>query len=234
MAIPKHSRGLMGFWADMEPGDIPAFQEWHNCEHITERLGIPGFNAGHRYRGMEGAPTFFMFYETDDTGVLASAPYHQRLNNPTPWTQRSLKLFRNADRNIYTLEAEAGAPPAIAAPYLYLLRFNLESKQEAKTLDWLGSSWLPALSTTAPVHRVRLYRVDAEVSSMMTSERKIYGGGAGALTYLMLCETAQPRAGESPEWRGLEHSLEGTVEHLGRMLQRSAQSFWLEISLTAP
>ena len=59
MAKPKISKGLMGMWADIDGKDLLRFQEWHNCEHIPERISVPGFNTGRRYRGMDGAPTFF-------------------------------------------------------------------------------------------------------------------------------------------------------------------------------
>ena len=56
------SLGLMAFWTDIEADYIPYFQEWYNCEHIPERISIPGFNLGRRYRGMGAAKFFLMFY----------------------------------------------------------------------------------------------------------------------------------------------------------------------------
>ncbi len=50
------SKGLMGFWADIDEDYVLRFQEWHNYEHIPERVGIPGFNAGRRYRGWTAHP----------------------------------------------------------------------------------------------------------------------------------------------------------------------------------
>ena len=34
---------------------------------------------------------FFAFYEVDSPAVLNSQAYLQRLENPTPWTQRTMK-----------------------------------------------------------------------------------------------------------------------------------------------
>ena len=54
--VKRHSSlKLMAFWTDIEVGYIPYFQEWHYCEHIPERISIPGFNVGRRYRGMGAA-----------------------------------------------------------------------------------------------------------------------------------------------------------------------------------
>ncbi|MDP7547459.1 MAG: hypothetical protein QGF20_09215, partial [Alphaproteobacteria bacterium] len=95
------SLGLMAFWADIDHDYTLRFQEWHNCEHIPERISIPGFNVGRRYRGIGDAPKFLMFYETDTAAVFASEAYMARLNDPTPWTQESLPHFGNPSRNIY-------------------------------------------------------------------------------------------------------------------------------------
>ncbi|MCH8883074.1 MAG: hypothetical protein IIA41_06190, partial [SAR324 cluster bacterium] len=155
------SKGLMGFWVDIDDGYLLRFQEWHNCEHIPERVSLPGFNVGRRYRGLDGAPTFFMFYETDDAAVLGSEAYLSALNRPTPWTRESLAQFRNPNRNVYTLLAEEGAPAPTEAPYLVTLRFNLGDEGEpdagaggdragvgAKAEDagaraWHRDTWLP-------------------------------------------------------------------------------------------
>lgn len=233
MAKSKESKGLMGMWADIDAGDVLGFQEWHNCEHIPERVSIPGFNTGRRYRGMNGAPTFFMVYETDEAAVLASAPYHQRLNNPTPWTRESVAKFKNADRNIFSLLAETGALPAIEPPYVHLSRFNLDPEGQDETLAWLAGAWLPAIGGLANVHRARLYRLDEAISGIMTSERKIYDGGPGELQYLVLCETAEPHPGESEAWLAAEKALPG-AERLQRRRDLSGLSYWLEIAFYAP
>ena len=53
----------MAFWAEIEADYIPHFQEGHNCEHIPERISIPGFNVGRRYRGMGAAQKLLIFYK---------------------------------------------------------------------------------------------------------------------------------------------------------------------------
>ena len=41
----KDSTGLMAFWADIEPTQLNRYQQWHNCEHIPERVSIPDFTV---------------------------------------------------------------------------------------------------------------------------------------------------------------------------------------------
>ena len=58
------------------------FYEWHNREHMPERVGIPGFRRGRRYVGQRGTPEFFNLYEADRPEVLAGQDYLNRLNPP--------------------------------------------------------------------------------------------------------------------------------------------------------
>jgi hypothetical protein len=41
-----NSQGLLAFWADIDSDYVLRFQQWHNCEHMPERLSIPGFLGG--------------------------------------------------------------------------------------------------------------------------------------------------------------------------------------------
>ncbi len=91
----KEATGLMAFWADVGADYVTEFRQWHNCEHVPERVGIPGFTVGRRYCGIGEAPMFFMTYETEDPGVLGSEPYLTRLYYPTHWTRKSVARFRN-------------------------------------------------------------------------------------------------------------------------------------------
>lgn len=94
-------------WNDViENGQAP-FYEWHDKEHIPERLGLPGFLRGRRYRG-KGPAEWLTLYEASDLAVLTSETYLERLNNPTSATSRNLVSFRNTARSICTVEASLG------------------------------------------------------------------------------------------------------------------------------
>jgi hypothetical protein len=219
----------MAFWADVDAANALRYQEWHNCEHIPERISIPGFNVGRRYRGIGPAPNFLMFYETDNAAVFASDAYMARLNDPTPWTQECLTYFANPMRNIYGLEAEAGRAAPIEAPYIHLFRFNLA----AKAVPWLRAEWLPAVTALDEVHRGRIYAVDEEISSIMTSERQIYGGGPGQQKFLAMFETSQPHTSRLPAWQRAEAACPDSAEQLAARSDVFIESFWLEIALYA-
>lgn len=180
--------GLMAFWADIDADYLQRYQEWHNCEHIPERVSIPGFREGRRYRlrGREGA--FLMMYETEAPETLSSDAYLAALNAPTVWTREALTHFRDPVRNIYRLQDSSGAPGPFAAPWIASLRFNAAE---------LPERWFSGLRAAPDVTRLRLYSVDEDISNIMTSERSVYGGGPGEQQYLLLVETATPEAAKA-------------------------------------
>lgn len=101
-------KGLLAVWMDVEPSGAADFAEWYIREHIPERVGVPGFRNGNRYRVLDGTPGFLAVYDTESPKVLSSAPYQERLDNPTPWTQRVMPMFRNTVRSTCTIVQEAG------------------------------------------------------------------------------------------------------------------------------
>src|SRR5216110_1060808 len=92
--------GVVAIWHDLLPEVKDDFYEWHNREHLPERVGIPGFRLGRRYIAAEGAPEFFNLYEADTPEVLGGRDYLDRLNAPTEWTRRVVPSFRNVSRSI--------------------------------------------------------------------------------------------------------------------------------------
>ncbi len=223
MGNAARAGGLMAFWADIVDDHVQEFREWHNCEHMPERCAIPGFIVGRRYCGIDGAPMFLMYYETEDAAVLASPAYHARLNDPTPWTTAMLQHYRNSDRTIFSLVAASGTPADTEPPYVTTCRFNLDPATRREVEPRLEGEWLDRLARHEQVIDVRLYRVDEEVSGIMTAERRIYGGGpAGAREYLVMIETrrrSRPDLDPGPELPRRDQ-----VVH----------EFWLDMALHAP
>ncbi len=173
--------GLMAFWARIDAAYLDRFRQWHNSEHMPERVSIPGFLAGQRYLGHGTNDFFLMMYETRDPAVLAGADYLARLNAPTEWTRETLPHFREPVRNIYRRIVARGASDLFAAPCLVSVRFNA---------DALDGKLVEGLAALPGVARTRLYEIDSDISGIQTSERKIYGGGPGAQRYLLLVECA--------------------------------------------
>ena len=113
-------KGAMVFWNDVIAEGEADFNHWHVFEHIPERVGVPGFLRGRRYVAVAAEPKYFNFYETETFATLTSKPYLDRLNNPTPWTRRSLANFRNSNRTLCAVTASFGVGEGAA---ILTLRF---------------------------------------------------------------------------------------------------------------
>jgi len=224
----KQAKGLMGFWADIDPPYIQEYRRWHNCEHMLERVSIPGFISGRRYCGVGDAAMFFMYYETETPDVLASDAYHAALNSPTPWTGEALKHFRNPARNIYRLIESAGSALRDAQPFVATIRFNLAGNDASIVQDYVSKT-LPELAARPEFKRVRLWQVDEGISGIMTSERKIYGGGPGSQKYLLLMELmAELPAMEPAKLPGL------TPTSVEKHRDIFTEGGWLDFALQSP
>ncbi|MEM6463844.1 MAG: hypothetical protein AAF724_18205 [Pseudomonadota bacterium] len=223
MAEPQ---GLMAFWADFEDDVIHEIRRWHNCEHMLERVSLPGFLRGRRYRGNGTAATFLMYYETDTAEVLGSAPYRAALDAPSDWTRRALPHFTNPARNIYALAASAGNSPPSPAPFLTTLRFNADLDGVE---DRYRGSVLPALAARDNVLRARLWRIDEAISGIQTSERRIYGGGPGEQAFLLFVEM---HAEIDPILPATLPGLSDTERDFHR--DTFAETGWLDFALEAP
>jgi hypothetical protein len=221
MSSGRTGSGLMAFWASFDAKYVLRYQQWHNCEHIPERVSIPGFLRGRRYRAMDNSPHFLMMYDTASPEVLSSGPYLDALNNPTQWTQEALTQFRTPVRNIYRFVGQAGAPGPFVAPWITALRFNLP-KAEAPD----ASAWLQELTNAPDVNLVQLWQVDETASMIMTKERKIYGGGPGQQMYLTLIERHCP-PDEAAELATRDRTFQDRRDVF-------AEHYWLEIAHMAP
>lgn len=82
------STGILAVWNNCAPGHEADYEAWYQTEHLIERLGVPGFERGRRYEAIEAAKKFFTYYETESPDILRSPAYLERLNHPTPLTQR--------------------------------------------------------------------------------------------------------------------------------------------------
>ncbi|MFM9848664.1 MAG: hypothetical protein ACKVP3_16050 [Hyphomicrobiaceae bacterium] len=93
--------GILAVWNDCDRTREAEYEKWYCHEHLPERVGVPGFCFGRRYEAIGGAsPRFFTYYELDAPGILVSAPYLERSNDPTPWTRKIMgeEIFRNINR----------------------------------------------------------------------------------------------------------------------------------------
>ena len=226
--------GLMAFWADIDTDYEMRFLEWHNCEHMPERVSVPGFCEGRRYRGIDDAPCYLMMYLTESADVLGSDGYMERLNDPTPWTTESLGHFRRPSRNVYTLLSIHGQTSLRESPYLISIRFDIAPEAESRMRSSIRRELLPGWAALPQVGRVRFYGIDAVVSGIETAERGIYEGGPGSQRYLLLAECGQPGVTESEDWRALWIGIDNDMNDSGAPFAHVIQdAFRIDYALPA-
>lgn len=94
---------------DVAADAIAEHVEWRTHEHLPARIAIPGFLRGSRWIARSGSPRYFVIYEVQDLVVLTSWPYFERLNNPTPWTEKMTRSYIGVRRALCEVAASFGA-----------------------------------------------------------------------------------------------------------------------------
>jgi hypothetical protein len=135
--------GVIAIWHNLQEAVRPDFYEWHNREHMPERLAVPGFRRGRRYRALEGGPEYFNLYETADVGVLSSPAYLARLNDPTVWTRRVVSGFRDVARSLCRVQASLGVGQG---GVMLTQRFAIAVTDRVPVATRLADDVLPAIA----------------------------------------------------------------------------------------
>jgi hypothetical protein len=97
---------VLAIWYDVAGGMNDEFDDWMTAEHMPERVDMPGFVRGRRYRSCSGR--YLTLYDLEDAAVLTSSAYRASAAAPSEWTQRMLPHFRDIDRRAYAVVDRAG------------------------------------------------------------------------------------------------------------------------------
>lgn len=228
-------RGLLAIWAGIDADYVLEYRKWQNCQHMTERVTIPGFYVGRRYQSIHQETYFLMMYETSNARVLESKPYLKALNSSTSWTREALSHYNDTVRAIYSLICTAGEMPLTDAPFLLNVKFDCVSETAADTLRVYSQQYLPKMCDVDGVYRGRLYEVDSGVSRIQTSEGKIHGAGPGRERYLAIFEMASVDIVTGAAWKAAQmpEDRDG-IRKFGKLDNRSQELFWLDFMMYAP
>lgn len=162
--------GVVAIWNDITEEGRDNFYEWHNREHIPERVGIRGFLRGRRYKAEagDGRPAYFTLYEVAGADVLSGPDYLARLNAPTPWTNESVRHFRNTARSLCATEWSHGAG---SGGYIATLRFDCEPVHDEALMRRLVEA-MQGLLGEAAIVAAHICRADLAASRAKTAEQK--------------------------------------------------------------
>jgi hypothetical protein len=157
-------------WNEVTAEGQQAFYRWHNDEHMPERMAIPGFIRGRRYASDSASPQWFTLYEAASLDVLVSPAYLERLNNPSPATQATLKFFRNTARSVCLLQRAAGTA---VGGYALVLRFDgRDESTSSQAAHAQAVAALEAVEAVTGVVSTSLYGAELSASQIATAESK--------------------------------------------------------------
>ncbi len=172
MTVKQATTAILGMWFDMAPQVEADFHEWHNREHMAERLALDGFRRGRRYKALSGQPKFFFRYDLDEKTVAISDAYLARLNDPTEWTRRLSPNFKNFIRTVAQVTERLGAG---IGSHTATLRLSPATARRDGLRDWLTREGLPAMAERPGVVGAELWETDIAVTSPDTAERRLRG-----------------------------------------------------------
>lgn len=193
---------IMSFWTDIPKTREADFNAWYDTEHFPERLAVPGFRCGLRYVALRGRPKYMAFYEIDRPAVLRGKAYLGRLNDPTPWTQKTMRSVTNAERIVYLPKLDLGRGHGAA---LWSARFVSE-----KPADKVQGALEKRLQQLAGrLQRVRLWQSDTGLSDVESEERRLRGDGPSPQSWCVILEaTTHPALADAMARHPLDKALQ--------------------------
>ncbi|HEY7141057.1 MAG TPA: hypothetical protein VIE44_13210 [Methylomirabilota bacterium] len=225
--MPLLGQGVLAIWHTITPEGEAEYWRWHDREHIPERVGVPGFLRGRRYRSLERSLDYLDLYEVENPETLRSAPYLARLNDPTPWTRKMVPHFLNTLRVGYRVAASAGRGQGGALLTLRLAVAGGRAERPAA----LAEPSLGAIQDVTGVVSVHVLDATPEVTSIATEEKRLRGPGdrdRGAVEPWCLVVEADDAA-VLADLRGGPLSAESL--RAGAAELRAAEAYQLQISI---
>lgn len=177
--------GCFVAWWDLATESVNEHDNWHTHEHMIERVAIPGFLRGSRYRAIDGAPRVCTIYQGETLATFTSAAYLERLNNPTPWSTRCLPLFVGMNRSLCTVQATFGHG---IGGYLLTLQLSARDGETDCLEQWLIREAIPELAGRAGLNAAHLLVCDPAASRTQTREKDLRGTPDAVADRIMLVE----------------------------------------------
>lgn len=184
-ASPAEPAGAaLAIWTDIAPEIEADFDEWYWREHMPERLAVPGFRRGRRFRAIDGAPRSFACYDLASLETIVSSAYLERLNRPTTWTKRVMPGFRNTTRAVFRIGASVGQLAGAAA---LTMRLSPRPEQRVGLTEYLQRTCLPALHARPGIVRAQLWLAEP-VAAPSTREATLRGGADAPSDWAVIVE----------------------------------------------
>ena len=160
--------GFLAIWSDVTAAQETDYLHWLTREHTEERLGVQGFIAVRVFRALlDGVHRFLIVYELEDATALAGQPYLDRLNAPTPWSQRIMPILQNFARGGGRRVASAGTGRGAIVAALRLSADALPPDQAS------GAQLVQRLVASDRIAAAHLLETDQARSGIRTNEKSL-------------------------------------------------------------
>ena len=212
--------GAVLVWNDIAHEGREQFYEWHDKEHMPERLSLPGFRRGRRFAKPRHSPEWLTMYEADDLSVVTSPEYLARLNAPTPGTISTLRHFQNTSRAVCRVVHSIGSS---TGGNVLAMCLDVPGDRSEAMCRYLCGEAFPRVIALTGVVACHLLAADQSASCVNTAESSTRKFDVPA--WVLLCEATNTAAADKA--RGL---LEGpALPSLGVVMRNDAAVYALEI-----
>jgi hypothetical protein len=213
-------RGAVLVWNDIANEGREQFYEWHDKEHMPERLSLPGFRRGRRFAKPGHSPEWLTMYEADELSVVTSPEYLARLNTPTPGTVNALRYFLNTSRAVCRVVHSIGSS---TGGHVLAMRVDVPGDRSDAMCRYLCAEAFPRVIALTGVVACHLFAADQSASFVHTAESSTRPFDVPS--WVLLCEATNPGAAEHA--RAL---LEGpALQAVGVVVRSDAAVYALEI-----
>jgi hypothetical protein len=184
-------KAAVAMWWDVPSKLRPEWEDWHTHEHMPERLSIPGFLRGSRWRA---GNRYFVLYEVESAATLTGAAYLKRLNHPTPWSREMMPHHHHIVRSLCRVRARFGGG---LGQVLATVRFSRPPG---------GAAALAKRLARLPERRglVAAHLLESAKRAPLTAEQKLRGGADARADWVVLLGGYDARAVEDVVARELE------------------------------
>src|SRR5260370_36749434 len=139
--MPMAGKGMRLTSMNVDAADDAEFNRWYDCEHLEERVAIPGFLEARRYVAHDGNPKYLSLYSTESFEVLDSQAYRTALANQTAWSKANIARFQNMIRAVARITVSRGKGRGAA---LGIIRLRPAAGNEEKLRTALRDQLDPA------------------------------------------------------------------------------------------
>ena len=214
--------GMVVIWNDIKEDMRDEFVQWHSIEHLPERVSIPGFISGQRWYGEHASPQYLTTYVTQNTEVLTSDAYIQRLNNPTPWTLKTVAAFCNTCRAAGEVIWEYGSKKGYGG---HILAIRITELEDLTILtEHLNSLANSPEQCFTELLRARMVLTTPTASQLPTAERAVRTGDQNEPHMVLLLESF---SGED----ALRHAFSKITAHIPKLMHSSTGIYALQTGI---